>query len=545
MRLLKEKNIEMTPNVEKKLKEYSRQLQDALNENNIPQNRQEEIFNDLDELIRDYFEEEHVQVITEAQFQKLVDFLGSPREFVNKEKPFLEKNLRKNHRTPKWTETHFLSVSLIIPVCMMIIGIIGMINILFPFNLVYAVGLIVVIIFSLYGPYYVMSRKKANMSDFFIGGILYNIAGSICFIHFLYYFYPLSTFTIPELTVTLILVAATIVLPFIIFLLYYSTIDLNNKESLQTMNVPQKYQISITILGPLLFLEFLGGSIGTLYPWIAQFLGLGLALTILLIGMIGVSAVLPFLWRSVKEGLTKKDDKYVSKRSERNYIQWIKRHTLFLSILLPSYIVLFLNAFLAPLAFWEDLDFPKDLTWVLNPLNPLGAGSIFWLGSIFIIGLFSFFIAYYVFSQEKSKLSDLVLSGELYVMLGVNLLITLSIAQEYMVGSLEFFFILFSPVFLILTYDVLRNPRREGLQHTNLSRRTQRIVTLFGCSLFIESGVFLFYRFTNMLDNNSYLVFMNTFGVVIILTTILMGFSYILFSLYDYKKNEAKLSVTP
>ncbi|MFX1255977.1 MAG: zinc ribbon domain-containing protein [Promethearchaeota archaeon] len=81
MRKWKPEDVKVEAEAEKNLNIYFERLTHILKEKQILQPQQDKIFQDLIELIQEYFEEEQIQVMTYEVSLKILDLLGSPTEF--------------------------------------------------------------------------------------------------------------------------------------------------------------------------------------------------------------------------------------------------------------------------------------------------------------------------------------------------------------------------------------------------------------------------------------------------------------------------------
>ncbi|MFX0090637.1 MAG: hypothetical protein ACFFBD_02650 [Candidatus Hodarchaeota archaeon] len=94
-----------------------------------------------------------------------------------------------------------------------------------------------------------------------------------------------------------------------------------------------------------------------------------------------------------------------------NRFHWLKEHQLFLSLLVPVGIVIFLSSFLGSLEYQT----PSSVAAFLNSFSRSGLGYNLWLTSFFVLGLISPFGSFYLFLEENP--SSVMLTLVVYSML--------------------------------------------------------------------------------------------------------------------------------
>ncbi|MFX1255078.1 MAG: hypothetical protein ACFFCZ_25995 [Promethearchaeota archaeon] len=385
---------------------------------------------------------------------------------------------------------------------------------------------------STLGIYRAFFSKKSNASNFFLSGILYCILG-ISLSAFLFVMPAVyNNYLLPNPS-TLIFLGFAVLSPF--SLLSYYLFNAQRREVMQVTRISQKSCFILLIIGTVLFIgciEIYFLQVG--YLFVFRLFSMGyLGLISLILGISFVISAFLATRHSLNQNTPDTPEEYieffdrtspveseiqspkslesssnlikcpyceqsieantifcpycafevVSFKEPKGWIQWIKRHKLFLALLLSVQVLMFANANLMynyAFYFSNAAYSTASLFWIVG-----------FIGAIFISGARVF----QILSKKETNTIDFFLSGVLYTLFGIYMSI---IGITFVFGALDLgssIFLLFilslSTPFAILTaYQLFKLFQRDRTVTMNLSRK-HRLIIGGGTLLILLLGIFI------------------------------------------------------
>ncbi len=405
----------------------------------------------------------------------------------------------------QWTRSHLLFLILLLPTCILTLGIggyIGMLEAIYLGILSHSSTMIIfrnvlislLVLISAFGiissiaTYYRLSRQKGNLSDFFLCGTFYVSLGANLLLFILevivYYFaYMNPDFNIIPSKIRFYIVILSLFLqwiPFII-LIFYQLLGKQLREITTITNLSGLSKFVIKVINlclfflwvPVIILSDTRISLQSFFYYAMYFLAFFVFLTFLL----GILCVTPTVILGLK-----------------SLIQWIKRNALFLSLFLPAYTVMLCiyidfvsNVWKRNFAFYLDF---ASMNFFHSYLDTI------WIGGILLFGLISGIGVFYASHKNQLNRSGLFLSGLLYFLIGVVFLGDIGVKTNYYFDysyinfdSFRLFvglFALLSPIFIFILYQLLGYNEKRELKATELPVESHFYIKILSFLLFIE-----------------------------------------------------------